>query len=252
MREDAQDRLYIYDGTFEGALTCFFRAVRERAVPLDIVREEDAEPSLYETEYVVTDVSAAGTVRRAVIEKISPDAWDLLSTVFMSCMKHKETAMLRFLRLGFKEGAKVTGMISHPDVAPMLEAERFLMNERHLLLGFVRFSDFDGKLISVITPKNEVLPFLASHFIGRFHTEEFMIYDKNHRVALVYEKGRASMVPMDGLVLPPSQDRELTYRTLWKKFYDTIAIKERYNPKCRMTHLPRRYWENMVEMQDLL
>ena len=40
---------------------------------------------------------------------------------------------------------------------------------------------------------------------------------------------------------------ELDYRRLWRRFYDTIAIEERRNPKCRMTHMPKRYWNTMTE-----
>jgi hypothetical protein len=29
-----------------------------------------------------------------------------------------------------------------------------------------------------------------------------------------------------------------------------VAIEGRENPRCRMTHMPKRYWENMVEMQE--
>ena len=40
------------------------------------------------------------------------------------------------------------------------------------------------------------------------------------------------------------------YRHLWKRFYDTIEIKERRNPKLRMSNMPKRYWETMTEFQD--
>ena len=46
--------------------------------------------------------------------------------------------------------------------------------------------------------------------------------------------------------------QELRYRVLWKRFYKTIAIAARENPRCRMTHCPKRYWENMLEMEDEL
>ena len=31
---------------------------------------------------------------------------------------------------------------------------------------------------------------------------------------------------------------------------DAIAIKERYNPRCRMGHMPKRYWANMTEFWE--
>ena len=37
---------------------------------------------------------------------------------------------------------------------------------------------------------------------------------------------------------------------MWKRFYDTIEIRERHNPKLRRTNMPQRYWETMTEFQD--
>ena len=41
----------------------------------------------------------------------------------------------------------------------------------------------------------------------------------------------------------------MTYRRLWRRFYDTIAIRERENPRCRMTNMPKRFWGTMTEFQ---
>ena len=37
--------------------------------------------------------------------------------------------------------------------------------------------------------------------------------------------------------MAPPDETKAAYRILWKRFYDTIAIKERYNPKCRMRNI---------------
>ena len=62
----------------------------------------------------------------------------------------------------------------------------------------------------------------------------------------------ARIISLDTLELPPATAEELRYRVLWKRFYKTIAIAARENPRCRMTHCPKRYWENMLEMEDEL
>ena len=36
---------------------------------------------------------------------------------------------------------------------------------------------------------------------------------------------------------------------LWRGFCDTIAIKERLNPKCQRTNLPLRYRSDMTEFE---
>ena len=45
------------------------------------------------------------------------------------------------------------------------------------------------------------------------------------------------------------RENEEKYRALWRRFYDTIAVEGRENPKCRMTHMPKRYWAHLTEMQ---
>jgi len=205
------DTIFLYDGCLEGLLCCVYRAIRQRTDPFDIVAFDEVEPSLYALEEIATDLAAADRVAEAITSQISLEAMDLVTTVFLSCLAHREMAILRFLRLGFTNGPSTVTLLQHPDVATLFNAERHLQRERHLLTGFLRFADYDGKLISVISPKNQVLPFLASHFIDRYRCEEFLIYDKTHHSALVYQKGQAHILPMEDLILPETQPHEQTY-----------------------------------------
>lgn len=143
-------------------------------------------------------------------------------------------------------------LLSHTAVQPMLAARQNLLNEAHLLKEFLRFSDYDGALAATITPKNYVLPFLKEHFCSRLKNETFLIFDRTHKAALVWQDRKARIISLDTLELPPATAEELRYRVLWKRFYKTIAIAARENPRCRMTHCPKRYWENMLEMEDEL
>lgn len=36
---------------------------------------------------------------------------------------------------------------------------------------------------------------------------------------------------------------------MWKDFYDTVAVEGRENEKCRMTHMPKRFWKYMPEFK---
>ena len=95
-------------------------------------------------------------------------------------------------------------------------------------------------------------PFLKEHFCSRLKNETFLIFDRTHKAALVWQDRKARIISLDTLELPPATAEELRYRVLWKRFYKTIAIAARENPRCRMTHCPKRYWENMLEMEDEL
>lgn len=95
-------------------------------------------------------------------------------------------------------------------------------------------------MAATITPKNYVLPFLKEHFCSRLKNETFLIFDRTHKAALVWQDRKARIISLDTLELPPATAEELRYRVLWKRFYKTIAIAARENPRCRMTHCPKK------------
>ncbi len=249
---DAADVIYLYDGSFEGFLCCVHESVYTRTIPLNILPEDDAEPTLFCQQRIETDAEKAERVYASIPRRISPEAARLVWCVFLSCMPGKELALLRFLLLGYRRGRQVMYLVSHKAVQPLLAARQNLMNEAHLLKEFLRFSDYDGVLAATVTPKNFVLPFLAEHFCDRLKNEDFLIFDRTHRAAVVYEHREIRLISLDELELPPVTAEELRFRLLWKRFYSTIAIAARKNPRCRMTHCPKRYWENMLEMEDAL
>ena len=37
---------------------------------------------------------------------------------------------------------------------------------------------------------------------------------------------------------------------LWRVFFQTIAIKERKNLRCQQSFMPKKYWQDMLEMED--
>lgn len=246
------DVVYLYDGSMPGLFCCIHESVYAHEFPFAIQAEGEAQMAMFFRKRVETDLEKAQKVMNAMREKVSPRAFELMRNTFYSCLKDKEIALLRFSLLAFSTGPRVTEMLAHPDVAKLLEAERHLLREAHLLTGFVRFSDCDGKLAAAISPKNFILPFIAGHFADRFQNEAFAIYDKTHKAALYYQNGKMELVLLEEAIFPEVSETEEQYRALWRQFYKTVAIKDRYNPKCRMTHMPKRYWENMTEMQELL
>jgi probable DNA metabolism protein len=165
-------------------------------------------------------------------------------------MERRETALLAFSRLAFAQGVSALERLADPIVAPLLKAERHLLNEAHLLTGFVRFAETDVGLISSIGPKNYTLPLIAPHFAERLSGEAFLIYDKTHGAALVHEPGRPWLIAR----MEPPEERitqeERRIQALWRRFYKTISIEERENPVCRRGHMPKRYWPYMTEMRE--
>jgi len=245
------DAIYVYDGSYQGFLCCVYESVYSGRFPIDIISSGDGPITLYEVRPVVTDEEKAQRVHASIPKKMSREAQSLIETVFLSCLEKKELLMLSFLLRGYREGRRILAKLGDPDVSPLLKAQKHLWGEAHLLKGFIRFADYDGSLAATITPKNFVLPFIADHFTQRFPSENFLIFDKTHKAALVYQNRRREIISVDNIEFPPISEEESQFQALWKQFYNTVSIQARENPRCRMTHMPKRYWENMLEVQDL-
>lgn len=243
---------YIYDGSFESFLCCVYDSVYRREMPLSITREEDAPMLLDRARFVAADQARAARVKASIPDKISRRALELTVTVFCSCLDSKELRLLQFLLRGYKEGGGLCCKLGDELVSKLLAAERHLLHEAHLLKGFTRFMQAEDALVAQITPKNYILPFIAQHFSIRLRQERFVIVDKTHQTALVHREGKTELLRVESFELPEPGPGERQWQELWKRFYNTISIEGRENPRCRMSHMPKRYWENMTEVKDLL
>lgn len=239
--------VYYYDGSYNGLMTCIFESFRNKEVPIAIEVYDQDQTTLFRTKEIYTDPEKAERVKKSIREKISLEAKELVEEAFLTDLFEKELHILYFLRLGYKVGRKVTEMLDNEDVNILKKAVQTMAREAHLLLGFIRFSDYGGVLMAQISPKNNVLPLIASHFMNRFSGEDFMIYDKTHKMALIYRDGVSSFVEVEGITPPPVSPDEVRYRELWRKFFNTIGIEGRRNSDCQRNLLPLRYRDNMTE-----
>ena len=243
------DMIYYYDGSFEGFLCCIFDSYANKEVLTAIYCDEDFFPTLFDTRTIQTDRNHANRVLRKII-KCSPYAAEYLQKGFLTCMPEKELHLYRMVIKLLQDGPRFLLNTADETFHPVFTAVRHLDSEVHQLKGFTRFSELGGILGSEIEPKNRVLPLLRSHFCSRYRNEKFFIYDRTHQEALFYATGKAVIRPLDDFQMSAPDATEANYRLLWKRFYDTVAIKERENPRCQQTHMPKRYWKTMTEFQN--
>lgn len=240
---------YEYDGSFAGFLTCVYESYVHKEYPAAFSAPEDPRISIYPGRPVETSREHAQRVFASLGRKISPEARRMVAYGFLTCMPDRELLLFEFIRFGYETGPSVTRLLTDNRVASLKNGIIHLQREVELLRGFVRFSEYEGLLAGEIEPKNRVLPLLKGHFCGRFGDENFVLYDRTHREALFHKPGKAVILPVESFHLSSPDQAERRYRALWRKFYDTIAIEGRYNPKLRMTHMPKRYWGTMTEFQ---
>ncbi len=241
---------YVYDGSFEGFLSLVFDSWRKKELPAMVFPAGAEQLTLFPSFFIETDDEKSLRVEKGIIKAAGRDAFYKVEQCFLSCVDGKELLLLDYIRLCIGHGKKVLSMLADNTVHAVEKAAFACAREGHHYKGFVRFSVHGDVMTAVIEPKHSVLPLIAGHFCERYHAENFIIYDKTHGSALIYSKGNRAIVPAEGFEPPRADTSEIEARRLWKLFYDTIAIEQRDNPRCRMSMMPKRFWSCLTEMEE--
>ncbi len=240
---------YRCDGSFHGILCCVYEIYTKKEFPACILTPE-SPATLYPEKWIETDKAHGERVWRSLPQKLGRQGARMVRDGYWTCVPEKELLLCRFIVKGYRYGPQISEMLADDTVNALRQALKHLYNEAHLFCGFARFSVQGQVMTGVITPKNRVLPLVKEHFCSRYPEEYFLLYDKTHREALMHQPGRGEIIPMEEFIPNAPDEVERNFRRLWKKFYDTVAIRERENPRCRMTHMPKRYWGDMTEFQE--
>ncbi|MDR2089042.1 MAG: TIGR03915 family putative DNA repair protein [Clostridiales Family XIII bacterium] len=247
---------YLYDGSFEGFLCCVFgHYYGERAEGIFPAARYQGD-LLRAHSIVETDGEKAARVYAAIENKISKNDMKRIYTVFCSSVPDKETALLRYIRLGFREGSKIRLLHGNPVVFAVQRIEQAVVKEVHRMCGLLRFSEVRpvagsaGRAIlrAPMAPDHDIVEFLAPHFCDRFKNEALIIHDVRRGKALVSAAGEWYITDFRDAGALAETGEELQYRKLWREYFDAIAIRERSNPACQRRFMPARYWKNITEM----
>lgn len=243
---------YLYDGTFEGLLTCVHHHYYTEKAD-GIFTKEIYQPSLI-TGYmeVETDEMKATTVYEAIEKKISTYDLRRIYRAFLSNDPDKEMKILRYLVKGFRKGSSMSLLHGDPVVYDIECLEKKISREKERMLQFVRFSVMENDILYArIEPDHDVVELTAGHFCDRYRNDPFIIHDVKRNKALVSYQGQWYISYFDDSDIPDVSADEKEYRRLWKNYFDNIAIKERTNPRCQRNFMPVRYWKHLTEINTL-
>jgi probable DNA metabolism protein len=252
--------IYLCEDSLDGIFTAVYQAYEERH-PHAANRIQIGDRMYHQELFaryipVETDYERAEKVARTLRNKVSIPVYEWLKKCSVSYDPGKADGIYRGIILALHMGGRVMDHLTRPEVQYLMELERHIVNEIQHELQFLRFEELEnGVLFAKINPKDAVLPYMAEHFADRFSGENWVIADTVHRTLLLHESGKGctlaemSDLDLEALELSVSASEEL-WQKLWKRFVDSIAIKERINPRLQMQMLPKRFRKYMKEMQE--
>ena len=250
-----------YDQTFEGLLTVVFDAYARRQFPEGLLGEEEPVPLFGEVALtVVTDTAKADRVWKGLGKHISASARSALTCVWLSEMPEVDLLLFRYMRKAIDSTRSIELNFGDPDVLAVSKLWRKVNNERERTLQFFRFQKAaDGTYFAAVAPLYNVLPLVLAYATDRFADQRWLLYDLKRSYGYYYDLREATEVRFkeleghlkEGLLSPDIMDKEeALFQRMWKAYFQSIAIKERLNPRLQRQHMPQRFWAYMPEKRD--
>lgn len=277
--------VFIYDGSYEGLLSCIFTVFKERTLPTAICTEASYQPSLLDTAtQIVTNEDWATRVLKGVDERTNARASLLVYKIFLSELPLSEMLVYELIQAIIRQGDEsILENFANPHILRAAQIEKMIYREVHRMHAFVRFQKSqDGLFCAVIDPDFNVLPLIGDHFERRYADQSWLIFDTRRHYGLYYDQEKMVFLGLDDPVLVQAvrllQDneyqpiefnggelnggepkgnefkgnefkdsREMEYQLLWKNYFQSVNIRERNNRKLHLRHMPKRYWKYLIE-----
>lgn len=246
---------YLYDGSFDGLLTCFYEHVYTEKAQDIRAATADVQLGMFGCMRIASDPEKADKVASAIETRISAAALRRAYRAFITSEAGREMDALRYVFLGFRLGPSVDRLHGNEVVRRIDVLNRKVAWETDRMLGILRFgivSSEDGREImyAPFCPRCDLLQSVMPHFLNRFRREPFIIHDVNREKAAFASGGTWVMKPLSKDFSPDYTEDEEHYRALWRSYFKAAAIKQRLSPGLQKQFIPTRYWRYLTEMQE--
>lgn len=246
------NNIYLYDGHYSSFLALLSQIINIKKIPYDIKSESEYVPGLFdETIYLKIDNKKEKIEQ--FIKLFDSKVLSYIYYVFLSTNNNKEMIIYYFLKNALIYKNKIFSYRKLNCVNDVIKISNYVAHETHKLKGFLRFKEMDNNFYyATISPTNNILGLLSKHFKKRLSNQCWIIKDTNRGIYSIYDTKKIIYLKEIDIVrlnLNISTEEELI-SDLWKTFFNTISIKERTNLKCQMNFMPKKYWNNIIEMED--
>lgn len=252
-----------YDGSFDGLLTSIFERYNQKLIVENILNTDMPLPLFHgDIIEISSDDAKATRVWRGIKRIFSPTGLKLLTQSFLSEEDGIDFAIFKIITGSFDGKRSIENDFSNTDVTEAWAAARRVGQERHRMLQFLRFQKAaDGSYFAPVEPRYDVLPMAVGHFADRFADQRFLIYDIRRQYGYFYNGESPIRITFNddrphlhsGRLSPDLLDeQERLFQSLWRTYFNAIAITERSNPRKQRQDMPVRYWKHLTELQNPL
>ncbi|WP_298541609.1 TIGR03915 family putative DNA repair protein [uncultured Aquimarina sp.] len=252
--------ILLYDGSFDGFLTCVFTVYEQKIISPIIRKESESNNQLFTiSEQIITDETKSSRVWKGIKTKIPSSQQKVLFKAFLSEIKGVENTLLCYIKNIFNTANSTLIDYSNKDILKISQVAKMVGREKHRMEAFVRFQRTkDDIFISTVEPDFNVLPLLIYHFKDRYADQKWLIYDIKRSYGIYYDLDKVDIITLDffsklktNIQKENYADNELDFQKLWQTYFNSVNIRSRKNSKLHIQHLPKRYWKYLIEKNEI-
>lgn len=236
-------KIFTIENSIDGILSALFISFTEKIIPDFVADYKTFQPRLDAIDIkIITDNVHAQRVKKALFNYGGDDIIYLMKICLMSCEENALTSAFNYGYLTLKLRKNVADRLSEKIVSDFSYTVQKVLHERHIVSGFLRFSESErGIMYARYSPDNDITQLLAPFFLKRLGHVPFIIHD--------VKRGKISIsdgysIKTDFTDLAPNftpSENENRLQNLWRKYFNSVNIKQRPHLKQQDCYFPRRY-----------
>ena len=234
----SNSKILIYDGTFNGFLTCVYKAFDENIKVADIQKNETTQNGLFsEVATVFTKMDCAKRVWEGIQRK-NHIAIRNIYFAFLSETKHIEMLLFRYIKKLFSPTDALSLNFTDEAASKISTLAKTVGKEKRLMETSLPFQTTKDQIqFASIAPDSDILPLISRHYRFLYADRPWIIYDRKRNYGLYYNSKSVALISLDSEVLSNTSAA------------NTIAIKTHIVRKLR-TQAVRRSNNSYVRERE--
>ena len=243
--------LYLYDGSFDNLIILIFSLIKNKKEPTNIQSINNYKPNLIDKPTYLKFNNIDKKIEY-IKKSLSFIVIARVYYTYLSNNINKEMIIYDFIKNALIYKGNILHRRNIDSVNKVLKISKYVSRENHKMKGFLRFKKSKNFYYAKIAPTNNILPLIVNHFKKRMKNEYWIIYDEKRKIYALYNLKTVSFLDEKRVInlnLSLAKN-EVFYENLWITFFETVAIKQRKNKKVQMNFMPKKYWKNIIEMEN--
>ncbi len=236
-------KIFTINKDVDGLLTALYFSFTEKIIP-DAVDDVKTFQPRFDSVVInlQTNLAFAERVKTALYKYAGDDIIYHLKICLMCKDYNSLFYAFNYAYLILKYRNDVSNMLGEKSVSDFSFTVQKVLHERHVFTGLLRFREsLNGVLYARFLPDNDIVELLAPHFFKRLGSSPFIIHDIS-RNKLAISNG--NVLKFMQTELPANftpAEKETAVSDLWKKYFNSVNIRERANIRRQENFFPRRY-----------